>query len=436
MRNVIVVILACCVTVGVASASETIEIPDLLLVEVQLGSAESASEEFVEIINTSSHATNLDGVELQYKSSNGSNWSTKAELNGDIAPYSRVLISNFIETATFDFSGGLSGTSGHLRLSYKDEDIDKLGWGEAVDPEEIAAETHDPGQSLKRLVDEDGYFVDSQNNSVDWLTRETPTPFGDPQVSEEVLEIIEEEVIAPEEAEKILGETIQPTHQLFITELLPDPVSPMTDAEHEFVELFNPNDFVVNLESYRIESGSEWRYGFTLGSYDLMPGEYLAVMSGDSGVSLSNSGSQVRIIGPDGNELDFVEYEKAKADQSWSKFGDAWEWAQITNNANNVRFQNETAEANDQSDEQASTLEKRDVQFAQNEQQASNSSTPPSGSLIDIEPEPQTANNWVLAGVGSMAVLYGLYEYRSNIRVRVQQCRRHFELRRENRAKS
>lgn len=424
------------------------EQPDTLpikIIELQLGSETSASEEFVELYNTSSAPIEIDGITIQYKSKSGSSWSTKATLAGWVAPYGRYLVSNYLVTSSSQFNGGLSGSSGHLRLAdSNDFQIDLVAWGGAIEPEVQAVETHQPGQSLKRLVDEDGRFVDTDNNFTDWFASDSPTPEFDLWVVEEVADPVVSPVDPEPEVEDpdpvisdpiVIPPPMPVSAQLNITELMPDPSSPLTDAEHEFIEVYNPNNFAVSLAGYEVQTGSEWRYRYVIEEYSLQPAEYIAIFAADSGLKLTNSGSQVRLLGADGRVLAEVVYEKAVAGQSWSIFSDGWAWAEPTPNANNLQYVTPQTETTDEEGIVLSAIDKREIDFPSTDSKQS-SLTSQQPAFQEPEEQETKVNNTILAGVGVIAVLYALYEYRNEIRIRLQQCRRYIEVRRENRKKT
>ena len=437
--TIIIVLLA---TLGLHASAQSQPSATLLIIEAQTGSADSATEEFVELYNYGPDTILLDGLALQYQSKNGSNWSTKANLTGELPARSRYLLSNYLVEHSQEFNGGLAASAGHLRLAVDDETIDLVAWGEASEPETASMDAHSAGQSLKRKVDEDGYFIDTDNNLEDWFASETPTPSFDSFQGDEPPEEPKDVIDEPEEEESEIfpPETLEPeqpallNHQLLLNEVMPDPVAPLTDAEHEYVEIVNPNSFDVDLYGYRIESGKDGRYNHELGRYLLRPNEAIAIYSADSGVTLSNSGSMVKLFAPTGLELDSVEYPKARPGLSWSRFGSEWNWGEPTNNANNLRYEDETEQDSNQ-EVLAAVTTKRDVDFPVQESSGSNQPVQ-ANSEFEEEPTTRTINNWMLAGVGAFALLYGIYEYRHDIGIRVRQLRRHLEVRREARSES
>ncbi len=106
----------------------------------------AATDEFVELYNPTANAINLAGWKLQYKSASGTLWNDRAILpaNAFIPAHGFYLLANqsYIGAVTPDFSSGLwnSGSgmadSGHERmLDASAVEVDKVGWGTAIDPE-------------------------------------------------------------------------------------------------------------------------------------------------------------------------------------------------------------------------------------------------------------------------------------------------------------
>lgn len=112
----------------------------------------SATDEFVELYNPTGAAIDLSGWKLQYSStSNGTTWSDRAILpaNSSIPAHGFFLIANqtsYAGGATPDHTSSLwtSGTgmadNGHERIiDASAVEVDKVGWGTAVNPEGGAA---------------------------------------------------------------------------------------------------------------------------------------------------------------------------------------------------------------------------------------------------------------------------------------------------------
>jgi predicted extracellular nuclease len=107
----------------------------------------AATDEFVELYNPTDSPIDISGWKLQYSSAtNGSTWSDRAILpaNTLIPAHGFFLIVNqsYIGGPAADYSSGLwnSGTgmadNGHERIiDASAVEVDKVGWGSAVNPE-------------------------------------------------------------------------------------------------------------------------------------------------------------------------------------------------------------------------------------------------------------------------------------------------------------
>ena len=112
----------------------------------------SATEEFVELYNPTENAVSLSGWKLQYSAAtNGSSWSDRAILpaNASIPAHGFFLIVNDAYaslTSQADYHSALWGSgqgmadNGHERIiNGSAVEVDKVGWGSAVNPEGGAA---------------------------------------------------------------------------------------------------------------------------------------------------------------------------------------------------------------------------------------------------------------------------------------------------------
>ena len=305
-------------------------------------------------------------------------------------------------------------------------------------------------ESLKRLVDEDGYFIDTDINQDDFIISSQPTPASDD--SEVVDTPVQDEVpddqtqppedgeteTEPEEVEEepenvedegvVLATDNKPVSypKIQITELFIDPSSPKTDADDEFIELFNPNKTSAQLEGYVLQTGNTFSRSFTIPKLSISPGEYLALYSIDTGLPLSNSGSQARLLDPNGDVVFATSpYEKAKPDISWVLVGGVWQWsATPTPAAPNVAVAPATSTSKKASSKSSSSKSSTSKK---------SSSSPGDARIIYEDPasiEGSEINKAVLFGVGTLALGYAIYEYRHDISNRFHQTRRYFKSRR------
>ena len=337
------------------SADDALLPQNLLITEVQTGSESSASQEFVEVYNPRDDSVNLTGWRLEYASATSLNWNTKVELSGTIQPrgFYTVSTADYVVGASDDvLSSGLAASGGHLRLVEQlssdgdgadepssQEQIavhDLIGWGSALHAEVLPAPSQTGGESLKRIVDEDGEFVDTNDNSLDWFVSIQPQPMqtlapveeesGDDQNDDQEDEQNQDPLVGNGQggSEPVIYSAVE------ITEILPDPVSPKTDADDEYIELYNPHSRPVSLSGYVIQSGSNLQYSFTIGEVVLPAGSYRAFYAHETNLTFANSGSRAQVLAPDGSVAgQMVRYTDSTPGESWSKFAGGFSWTDV-----------------------------------------------------------------------------------------------------------
>jgi len=233
-----------------------------------------------------------------------------------------------------------------------------------------------------------------------------------------------------------------------ITELLPNPSSSGNDTVAEYIELYNPNDQPFDLSSFSLRSGTTVLHSYTFPPGTSLPGQafsaYYAVVTG---LSLSNSGGRVGLLDPLGNELiSSATYGSAKDDQAWALANGNWYWTiSPTPGAPNVIIQPMATTAN--------SLVTTTSQPAVSKTTKAKSATTPkaakapkaattkstkaakpktvlaaSSAAVALPQRPIHAS--VLALVAGLALLYGAYEYRTDLSNQLFKLRRQFTNRR------
>lgn len=117
---------------------------------------------------------------------------------------------------------------------------------------------------------------------------------------------------------------------LIISELMPDPASPLTDTDDEWIEIYNESGEPVNAGGCILtdtqKAGSTHEYKIAGGT--LAPGGFMVFYSKDTKISLNNSdGDSVRILSSDKKIIfETQNYGKSQAGRSWAYDGDKWFW--------------------------------------------------------------------------------------------------------------
>ena len=372
---------------------------NVVISEVQPGSQKSASEEYIKISNNSPTSVDVSNWRIEYFSANPKSFTSASKtikLQGTIQGYGDYVLATKgykIDVANMNFVATLAAAGGHIRIASGEVVnpviYDLVGWGSAVKPESKPVAAPLPGEILERATDSNGRYLDSDNNEADFSEQ--------PLFNEPVSSIENEKIV--------------------ISELMPNPASPVSDAVGEFIELYNPNNYEVKLEGYKLVTGIDHNHSYVFKDQNLQAGEYKAFYVADTKASLANSSGMVQLQSPDGNIVDeTLAYANALSGQAWIWDGTAWLWSsQPTPNARNVVAYSEETKKDKTS--KPKVAKKTVVKKAKTSSGKVKGTTTATGVTSEQQPESKASplHPSVLAGVGGLAVLYGAYEYRLEI---------------------
>jgi hypothetical protein len=216
-----------------------------------------------------------------------------------------------------------------------------------------------------------------------------------------------------------------------VTEILPNPADTGNDGTDEFIELYNPNTTTFDLNGFGLQAGTTALHNYNFPAGASLPAQtFVAFYSAVTGLSLSSSGGQVKLLDPFGNSISATDVYGTAADgQSWALAKGKWYWTTSpTPNAANIIKQ---PAAKKSSGSSKSKTAKSTSGAAKNAKttatSASNASDSGAASLTPV-------HTWTLALVASLALLYGVYEYRADMANRFYRLRRYFRTRRADRA--
>jgi hypothetical protein len=379
----------------------------VVISEVSMGSEDSASDEFVELYNNTGNDIDLNGWSLYYKSSTGKTWTKRASIgqNSIIRSHDYYLLANSRAGADTVMTSGMSQTSGVIQI--KDNNgtlIDLLGWGSADTFETEAAASPQAGEVLFRAFDN---MQDSENNFEDFNISANETPKAQPIV------------------EQPTADVTKTFPQIALNELFPNPASPGEDSSDEFIELYNPNNQVVDLAGWILKDAGGSSYIIKDKSIPALG--YLVITSAESSLSLNNTGDVIYLFSPDNNLVDnSADYGDAKEGLSWAIVGGNWDWTvnptpATANSSVYIETDSSKPAATKSTSKKAPTVKKATVKKAASKLSAKpKNSTNSDKSNTDQVSTSGTSNNsliwsWLLIALGVGTIGYGIYEYRPEI---------------------
>ena len=113
---------------------------------------------------------------------------------------------------------------------------------------------------------------------------------------------------------------------IFINEILPSPEG--ADETNEWIELYNKNNFDINLSDWKIQDtqGTTTTYILPKDAKILANG-YLVLNRPDTKIILNNENDGLNLMLPDDKIIDSVSYNSAPKNQSYNKKGVDWQWS-------------------------------------------------------------------------------------------------------------
>jgi len=459
MKRVVLVIIAmmCAIVLGLPVQAFAITKPELLISEVSAGSATNSREEFIELYNSSERLIdfNKENWSVQIASSSATNWKTPIrtiKLTGYVYPGIQYLIGTtfnqtesnesvayrYPEAADSYYASALTASAGHVRV-IEDRGIegqtvhDELEW--VAKPEAsidhrlafITVKALAAGTSLTRRAVEN-VLQDSDNDAIDFEIQTTITPQST-TADQPALPVEEVPIVTDPEIIDGPGEALLP---ITITELLPNPATPLSDTSDEYIELHNPNDTEIDITGYILQTGLTTFRKYTIPADTTIPGNgYLALYSSQTKLSLINSGSKVALYGPNGTDL-IVEtepYGTAEQGLVWQYVNGLWQWSSSqTPSALNLQTLpiaalTKTATTKMTTKKVTATKKvttkpkavKQTKAKTTKAKKAKDIKTVKTAMVAETKPKQAAIHSALLAAVLVIALLYGAYEYRHEL---------------------
>ncbi|MFN2250622.1 MAG: lamin tail domain-containing protein [Anaerolineae bacterium] len=297
----------------------------IVLNEVQYDPAPAGSEsgyEWVELLNASASAVSLQG----WRIADNRGTDVIPDLALEAGEYAVVAASEgFAElfpgydgrvvTLGGSIGNGL-GNSGDrvLLLAPDDTVVDAMSYGDDAEVLNPPAAGVGGGHSLERVPA--GADTDT---AADWVDQPSPSPGRGASMERPT----EPPTAAP-------PPTVGPGAAPVLNEYLPAPREIDWDgdgeatADDEWIEIYNSGPTAINLRGWQLddlEDGGSDPFAIAADAV-VAPGGFLLLFKKDTGLSLNNGGDAVRLLRPDGAEVDHAEYNGSDPDVSVSRLGD------------------------------------------------------------------------------------------------------------------
>lgn len=312
--------------------------PPVIINEVAwMGTTTSANDEWIELYNNTENPITLDGWAL--KSADG---TPEIELTGAIPANGFYLL----ERTNDDTVPGISA--------------DKIYTGALNNNGELL-KLYDASNNIIDTVDCANAWLTGDNttkqtmeriSSAEWQISENPggTPKSRDsagvaaeanagQIPPETLQVPAEPIVerteTPQNSPSPVAKQSYPSGIIF-NEILPSPDGP--DETEEWIELYNQNNFEVDISEWKIQDteGSATTYTFSANT-KMGPNKYLVLTRPETKITLNNTGDGLTLLQPDDKIIDKVLYNKAPRNQSYNRTDLDWAWsAELTPGKKNI----------------------------------------------------------------------------------------------------
>ncbi len=419
--------------------------PELVIAQVKVTSSDG---QFITLYNNTAGTIDLNNIQLQYFNNYDLASATSSKLvklTGQLSPHGYAVVNDGAIQACYQMtvnsvSLGLSTTAGFLQVSHYLGDSphvvsvldDYVGWSKKLVPgaQALPADASSflqrqaPGGSSKlsliQIPGDGGWqSVKQLNGNSPCSPSQTSGSLGGGSLAPGSAPIPYTVNTASATLSSIPADDSD-LKAPQISEVVPNPASPKTDANDEFIELYNSNAKPFDLSGFILQVGTTTihKYTFPDGT-TIEPKQFTAFYSSDTNLSLSNSDGQVKLLDPAGNVLNKTdEYTGAKDDYAWVSAGGLWQWT-TTPTPGKANLVSTPANKSGAPSGSGSSTKKGSVLAA-----ATN--TGPGGGT----PSAVRMHPLVLAGVGAVALLYAVYEYRHDLGNFFYKLRRNREARR------
>lgn len=333
MKKILISLAIFFISLFCFSVVEAANVSDVVINEIAwMGTSASANDEWLELYNNTSNPITLDGWLI--KANDG---TPDIKLAGTIPANGYYLLErtddNTLPNVTADliYKGALGNTGEDLKLYDNQNNL--------IDEVNCAGKWFAGDNTTKQTMET---LRQAQGENRAWQTSENPG--GTPKAQNSTSAVIESGGEArplqelKEEAKEV-GPLITYPTGVVLNEILPNPEGP--DEINEWIELYNSNNFEVDLSGWKIEDieGAKTIYIFDKNA-KIAPNGYLILKRPDTKITLNNSKDGLNLLRPDNKIIDSLTYNAAPKNQSYNKANSGWQWSASLTPGNKNIIQN------------------------------------------------------------------------------------------------
>lgn len=336
-------------------------------------------DEFIELYNPGKIDVDLSGFRLAKQTLSGNEYDLVTMFDAtSISGFGFLLITHpegyegSVEPdIVFDTENTIANSNSIILYDDQGDIVDLAGFGSAVLFESEPITNPSAGKSVERKAQAEstsesmspegedysnGNGYDTDINSEDFVMRETPEPQNSVSALETLLKVTPIDPCKPTPIKPISpvppaspnvpnkpnpsvpkGDDDSMNNQILegiiLNELFPAPDG--SDAELEFIELFNMRDDGIDLIGWSV---TDTKNSFVIPKGTFIESENVFVLyRPETKISLNNSGDTVYLINPAGEIVQGVEYGKAEPDRAFAYFPQiGWQWTNATPGEENI----------------------------------------------------------------------------------------------------
>jgi hypothetical protein len=269
--------------------------------------------EWLELFNNTDSKISVDGWKIEFYNEN-LDWSLP--LLGEILPNGYFLIVSS-DKISASFNQNYSSLSGKM-TNEGQKIILKDNSNTTIDEINCISGWFTGNNTTKQTMEKINPSV-SSNLKTNWANSQNPN--GTPGTINSVF---------GKEAIRTVLPTLTPVKKsypggIIFNEIMPAPKG--SDENNEWIELYNQNNFAVNLSGWKIRDTTGATTTYTIPSeIKINANDFLVLQREKTKITLNNKNDGLLLVRPDGIIESLVNYENALAEKSYNFTGDNWFW--------------------------------------------------------------------------------------------------------------